>query len=129
MRGAEQGLACDQIGRGGDNAGDGFFDAQSQGLEPGDLRDDEAPHGGIGDALELIAELDRLGNGKIAQTDMLGQLHGLRIMNIRGEIDVQRSKASCDDGGIERVGLGDLPLGAGEAAHACRIEQIGASPS
>ncbi|MBJ6121713.1 hypothetical protein [Sphingomonas mollis] len=70
--GAEQGLACGQIGRGGDDAGDGFFDTQGQGLEPGDLRDDETPHGGIGDALELIAELDHLGDGKIAQTDMFG---------------------------------------------------------
>ena len=37
---------------------------------------------------------------------------------------MQRGKASCDDGGIEWIGLGQLSLGAGEAAHPCRIEKI-----
>nr|WP_269845935.1 hypothetical protein [Sphingomonas sp. BT553] len=44
-------------------------------------------------------------------------------MNIKNEIGVQRRKASCDDGGIEGVSLGELPLGAGEVAHACRTRR------
>lgn len=71
------------------------------------------------------AELDGLGDGEVAQPDVLGQTHCHGIMDVRGRLGLKGGQAACDHGGIERIGLCNLPLGARETAHAGRIEQIG----
>jgi hypothetical protein len=42
-----------------------------------------------------------------------------------GEFGVRCGKAACDVVGIERISLGQLSLGAGEAAHSCRTQELG----
>ncbi|SFN67238.1 hypothetical protein SAMN05428984_0073 [Sphingomonas sp. OK281] len=65
--------------------------------------------------------MNRLGDGEVAQTNMLGKPDGFGVMDMGREFGVQRGKAACDYRSIKRIGLGQLSLGAGEAAHPCRI--------
>ena len=46
------------------------------------LCDADATHGGISDALELVAQLDRLGDGEVAQTNMLGKPDGFGVVDM-----------------------------------------------
>ena len=125
---AQQAFACGKGRRGGDQAGDGLLDLEYRDLELCHLRLDEPAHGRIGDGLQLMAELDGLGDGEIAQADVLGQTHRHGVMDVRGQLGMECGQAACDHGGVERVRLGQLPFGACEAPHPCGIEQIGGEP-
>lgn len=50
---------------------------------------------------------------------------GFGVVGMGREFGMQRGKAACNYRGIERIGLGQLSLGTGEAAYPCRIWKIG----